>query len=89
MTWYVVYKSKITSVYAEWKDCHKKVNKFSSNSYKGHPPKEQAEASYLEHLAGDKTNRNMKTIVIPFVLIVAAFLVYVIVSASETCATRV
>jgi hypothetical protein len=36
-------------------------------------------ASYLEHLGGERRNRNMKTIVIPFVLIVAAFLVYVIV----------
>jgi hypothetical protein len=37
------------------------------------------EASYLEHLAGERRNWNMKTVVISFVLIVAAFLVYVIV----------
>jgi hypothetical protein len=37
------------------------------------------EASYLEYLAGERRNWDMKTIMIPFVLIVAAFLVYVIV----------
>jgi viroplasmin and RNaseH domain-containing protein len=79
MTWYAMYKGKVPCVYAEWKDCHKQVNKFSGNSYKGYPTKEQLEASYLEHLAGERRNRNMKTIVMPFVLIVAAFLVYVIV----------
>jgi hypothetical protein len=54
-------------------------NKFSGNNYKWYQTKEQAEASYLKHLAGERRNRNMKTIVIPFVLIVATFLVYVIV----------
>jgi viroplasmin and RNaseH domain-containing protein len=79
MTWYAMYKGKVPGVYAEWKNCHKQVNKFSGNSYKGYPTKEQVDASYLEHLAGERRNQNMKTIVMPFVLIVAAFLVYVIV----------
>jgi hypothetical protein len=42
-------------------------------------PKEQAEASYLEHLAGERRNQMMQTSVIPFVLIVTAFLVFVLV----------
>jgi viroplasmin and RNaseH domain-containing protein len=77
--WYAMYKGKVLGVYAEWKDCQKQVKKFSGNSYKGYPTKEQTEASYLEHLAVERRNQNMKTIVIPFVLIVAIFLVNVIV----------
>jgi viroplasmin and RNaseH domain-containing protein len=72
MTWYDVYKDKVPDVYAEWKDCHKQVNKFSGNNYKGYLNKEQVEASYLEYLAGERRNRDMKSIMIPFVLIVAA-----------------
>jgi viroplasmin and RNaseH domain-containing protein len=73
-----MYKGKVPDVYAEWKDCHKQVNKFSGNRYKWYPTKEQAEASYMEHLAGERRNQNMKTVVIPSVLIVVAFLLYVI-----------
>jgi hypothetical protein len=40
---------------------------------------EQAGASYLEHLAGERRNQNIKTIIIPFVLIMTAFLVYVLI----------
>jgi viroplasmin and RNaseH domain-containing protein len=66
----------VPGIYAEWKDCHEQANKLSGNSYKG-IPKEQTEASYLEHLADESRNWNMKTIMRPFVLIVAVFLVYV------------
>jgi viroplasmin and RNaseH domain-containing protein len=65
MMWYAMYKGKVLGIYAEWKDYQKQVNKFSCNSYKGYPTKEQAVASYLEHLVGERRNQNMKTIVIP------------------------
>jgi hypothetical protein len=35
-----VYKGKVPGTYAESKDCHKQVNKFSGNNYKGYPTKE-------------------------------------------------
>jgi viroplasmin and RNaseH domain-containing protein len=80
MTWYALFKDKVPGVYAEWKDGQKQVNKFRGNNYKGYPTKEQTKASYLEHLADERRNWNMKTIMIPFMLIVVAFLVYVIVA---------
>jgi viroplasmin and RNaseH domain-containing protein len=74
-----MYKCRVSGVYEEWKDYQKQVNVFSSNNYKGYTTKKQAEASYLEHLAKERRNQMMKTIVIPFMLIVTAFLVFVLV----------
>jgi viroplasmin and RNaseH domain-containing protein len=79
MKWYIMYKGKIPCVYSEWKDYQKQVKGFSGNNYKECKTKEEAEASYLEHLACERRNQMMETSVIPFVLIMTAFLVYVLV----------
>ena len=84
MTWYVVYKGKVPGVYDEWEDCRRQVHGFSGNSYKGYNSREVAEARYMKYLTGERREmrRNrMKTgfIVIPILLIVTAFLFYVIV----------
>ena len=80
--WYVVYEGRVPGVYDQWEDCLKQVNKFKGNSYKGYKSKEEAEARYMNHLLAEERRRNqMKTsfIVIPILLIVTAFLLYVIV----------
>jgi viroplasmin and RNaseH domain-containing protein len=79
--WYVVFEGRVPGVYDQWEDCLKQVNKFKGNSYKGYKTKEEAETRYMIHLlAEEKRRRNrMKTfIVIPFLLIVLAFLLYLI-----------
>ena len=84
MTWYVVYKGKVPGVYDDWEDCRRQVHRFSGNIYKGYNTRAEAEARYMNYLAGERREmrRNrMKTsfIVIPILLIVTAFLFYVIV----------
>ena len=71
--WYVVYKGKVPGVYEHWEDCLKQVNGFEGNNYKGYKTKEEAEARWKSN--GMKTSY----IVIPILLIVTAFLLYVIV----------
>ena len=72
--WYVVYKGKVPGVYEHWEDCLKQVNGFEGNSYKGYKTKKEAEAQW-------RRSNGMRTgyIVIPLLLIVTAFLLYVIV----------
>jgi ribonuclease HI len=79
--WHVVYKGRVPGVYDEWEDCLNQVNKFGGNSYKAYKSKEEAEARYMNHLLGEeRKNNRMKTfIVIPILLIVIAFLLYLIV----------
>ena len=48
--WYVVYMGRVPGVYEEWEDCHKQVNKFSGNIYKGHTTREEAIAKWRNHL---------------------------------------
>lgn len=74
MPCYVVFRGRVPGVYDEWEDCHKQVNKFSGNRYKGYPTREQAEARWRNHLLGEQRDRNqMKTlmIVLPVLLITA------------------
>ena len=79
--WYVVYKGKVPGVYDEWDDCLEQVNKFPGNSHKSYKTKAEAEARYKNHLLRKERKKNqMKTfIVIPVLLIVIAFLLYVII----------
>jgi hypothetical protein len=78
MKWYVMYKGKFLVSMTNGK---KQVSRFSSNTYKGHETKEQAEASYLKHLVAGEGRNRMKTrfIVTLFMLIIIAFQVYVLV----------
>ena len=80
--WYVVYQGRVPGVYDEWEDYLKQVNKFQGNSYKGYKSREEAEARYMNHVAEESWRNRMKTgfIVIPILLIVTAFLLYVIVA---------
>ena len=60
------------------------MHRFRGNNYKGYDTRAEAEARYMNYLAGERREmmRNrMKTsfIVIPILLIVTAFLFYVIV----------
>ena len=48
--WYVVYMGRVPGVYEEWEDCHKQVNKFSGNIYKGYATREKAIAKWRNHL---------------------------------------
>ena len=48
--WYVVYMGRVPGVYEEWEDCHKQVNKFSGNIYKGYATREEAIAKWRNHL---------------------------------------
>ena len=84
ITWYVVYKGKVPGVYDEREDCRRQVHGFSGNNYKGYNSREVVEARYMKYLVGERREmrRNrMKAgfIVIPILLIVTAFLFYVIV----------
>ena len=63
-------------------DCLKQVNKFKGKNNKSYKSKAEAEAKYLNHLlAEERKNHRMKSnfMVIPFLLIVIAILLYVIV----------
>ena len=72
--WYVVYIGHVPGVYEHWEDCLKQVNKFEGNSYKGYKSKEDAEARWR------RSNRmNISLIVIPILLIMTTFLLYMII----------
>jgi len=80
MKWYVVYKGKTPGVYTEWSEVQEKVNGFSGNNHKSFKSKQEAEASYLKHLLAEERKKNgMKNFITPVLLIVIAFLLYVII----------
>jgi len=72
MTWYVVYIGRVPGVYSEWNECHRQVNKFSGNNYKGYPTREEAVAAWRRHMW--KENR-MKILVPLFLLLTATAVV--------------
>ena len=45
-----MYMGRVPGVYEEWEDCHKQVNKFSGNIYKGYVTREEAIAKWRNHL---------------------------------------
>ena len=78
--WYVVYVGKVPGVYTEWSECHDQVNGFKGNNFKGFKSKEEAEASYSKFVLAAETKKNgMKNFIISALLIVIAFLLYVII----------
>src|SRR5664279_1475727 len=78
--WYVMYKGRVPGVYTEWAECEAHVDKFRSNSHKSFKTRQEAEASYLKFLEGEmKKNREPKNFIIVVLLIVIAFLLYVII----------
>jgi len=82
MTWYVVYKGKVPGVYDDWEECRRQVHRFSGNSYKGYNTRTEPEGRYTRYLAGERREMSMnrmKTTFIVMMLIVTAFLFYVIV----------
>lgn len=40
MLCYVVFRWRVPRIYDEWEDCHKQVNKFNGNKYKGYQTRE-------------------------------------------------
>jgi hypothetical protein len=55
------------------------MNKFKGNNYKGYKSGEEAEARYMNHLAEERKKNQKKTfIVVSMLLIMIAFLLYVI-----------
>ena len=79
--WYAVYGGRVPGVYDEWSECQAQVDRFLGSSHKGFKSKSKAEASYLKFtLAGErKKNRLKNYFIIPFLLIVIAFLLYLII----------
>ena len=74
---YVVYKGRVPGVYDEWEDCHRQVNKFSGNNYKGYATREEAVAKWRDHRR--KKNRMQNLVVLPLILLtVIALVVYLI-----------
>jgi len=78
MTWYVVYVGRVPGVYDDWEECRRQVHRFSGNSYKGFTTWAEADARYTAYLARER--KRMKITFAVLVLIVAAFLFYVIVA---------
>jgi hypothetical protein len=74
---YAMYRSKIQASTPNRKTVRSKSTSLAKRATKG--TRLRSKRRLLEHLAGERRNRNMKIIVIPFMLIVAVFLVYVIV----------
>ena len=74
--WYVVYMGRVPGVYEEWEDCHKQVNKFSGNIYKGYATREEAIAKWRNHL----WKKNRMKILVPLLLTGIAVTVYYILS---------
>jgi 1,4-dihydroxy-2-naphthoate octaprenyltransferase len=55
------------------------MNKFKGNNYKEYKSGEEAEARYMNHLAEERKKNQKKTfIVVSMLLIMIAFLLYVI-----------
>ena len=67
-----MYIGRVPGFYDQWKDCLKQVHGFEGNIYKGYKTKKEAEAHW-------RRSNGMRTgyIVIPLLLIVTAFLLYV------------
>ena len=78
---YAVYIGRVPGVYDEWSECQAQVDRFSGSSHKGFQSKSEAEASYLKFmLAGERKKNQLKNyFIIHFLLIVIAFLLYVII----------
>ena len=78
---YVVYKGRVPGVYANWEDCWIQVHHFRSYIYTRYNTIEEVEARYAHYLAEEmramRRNR-MKNAFVLILLIVTAFLIYVI-----------
>ena len=80
MKWYVVNRGRVPGVYKTWAECQAQVDKYESNNYKSFETRQEAEASYLNFLEGErKKNRGPKNFIIAVLLIVIAFLLYLII----------
>jgi len=73
---YVVFDGRVPGVYDKWEDCHRQVNKFSGNNYKGYATREEAIAKWRNHLW--KKNRMKTLVVLPLLLTVIAVVLYLI-----------
>src|ERR1043165_2211672 len=77
MTSYVVYVGRVPGVYEDWEECRRQVHRFSGNSYKGYPTREEAEARYVFYLGYQRRRDRMKiTYLITMMLIVIATLYF-------------
>jgi viroplasmin and RNaseH domain-containing protein len=52
MRWYAVRRGKVPGVYNSWRKCQEQLNGFTNNSYERYNTREEAEADYLQFLAG-------------------------------------
>lgn len=82
-SYYVVFKGRVPGVYDDWEDCRRQVHGFSGNSYKGYNTMAEAEARYAHYLAGERRgmrSNRMKTTFIVMMIIVTAFIFFVILA---------
>ena len=73
MTWYVVYRGRLSGVYDDREDCRRQVHRFGGNNYKGYDTREEAEARYARYLAGQRRviwRNRMKTTFFWMILVV-------------------
>ena len=74
---YVVFDGRVPGVYDKWEDCHRQVNKFSDNYYKGYATREEAVARWRDHTR--KRNQMQKLVVLSMILLtVIALVLYMI-----------
>ena len=79
MKCYVVFDGRVPGVYDKWEDCHRQVNKFSGNNYKGYVTREEAIAKWRDHTR--KRNRMLvnRMVVLPLILLtITALVLYMI-----------
>ena len=74
---YVVFDGRVPGVYDKWEDCHRQVNKFSGNNYKGYATREEAVAKWRDHRR--KKNQMQNLVVLPLILLTVIVLYMILV----------
>jgi viroplasmin and RNaseH domain-containing protein len=80
MTWYVVYKGKVSGVYDDWEECRRQVHRFGGNNYKGYNTLAEAETRYANYLARERREMGrsqMTTFLVMMLTAATAFLFFV------------
>ena len=72
---YVVFDGRVPRVYDKWEDCHRQVNKFSGNNYKGYATREEAVAKWRDHTRKKNQMLVNRMVVLPLILLTVIVLV--------------
>ena len=72
---YVVFDGWVPGVYDKWEDCHRQVNKFSGNNYKGYATREEAVARWRDHRRKNNQMLVNRMVVLPLILLTVIALV--------------